>query len=341
MFNWTTTRIINSLQDYNNEGVRLVVYDPTAKILHVKRDLTLEAKYVKSIYKKEYAPAQTTSVTIKLADAINAMTAASGVKLGSLNFYISLDGSNESIYANDWYKKGKPFSIGFKVGSSDTTEDVIDQITKAITKHSLAMYGRNLYKITKTGTGATATMTISGTHEFQRIDEVVILDEINPGDPVIAKKWSFSEGATGLASAYTRGSNAFGSYEYITRNLRLPTATNTVPFGVGSAEAPIVGGKYTQYIVNYVAPSMANPAFNAVGELSTSETTHVFWVESSCTTDFEGVLAALKADGTSVAGSTLTAATAKANTTDTFNVGTTSYEVGTDKVPFTTDDKKA
>jgi hypothetical protein len=54
-------------------------------------------------------------------------------------------------------------------------------------------------------------------------------------------------------------------------------------------EMPVVGAVYTQYIINYYAPSTANPSFTAVGNRSMSETTHVFWVNTAAkAVDAEG-----------------------------------------------------
>ena len=59
---------------------------------------------------------------------------------------------------------------------------------------------------------------------------------------------------------------------------------------------PIVGATYTQYIINYYAPSTANPSFTAVGNRSMSETTHVFWVKSDLVTAWETILASIDPD---------------------------------------------
>ena len=60
---------------------------------------------------------------------------------------------------------------------------------------------------------------------------------------------------------------------------------------------PIVGAIYNQYIINYYAPSTANPSFTAVGNRSMSETTHIFWVKSDLAADFEAILANIDPDG--------------------------------------------
>ena len=60
---------------------------------------------------------------------------------------------------------------------------------------------------------------------------------------------------------------------------------------------PVVGAVYTQYIINYYAPSTANPSFTAVGNRSMSETTHVFWVKSDLISAWETALKTIDPDG--------------------------------------------
>ena len=79
--------------------------------------------------------------------------------------------------------------------------------------------------------------------------------------------------------------------------MRLPTANHNHWLSVQKDEMPIVGAIYTQFIINYYAPSTANPSFTAVGNRSMSETTHVFWVKSDLVADFEALLKNIDPDG--------------------------------------------
>ena len=74
------------------------------------------------------------------------------------------------------------------------------------------------------------------------------------------------------------------------RNLQLPTVHNTKWLRLKEDEKPVVGAKYTQYIVNYCAPSMANPGLTVVGQHNMSATTHVFWVNENVADQFEAFL---------------------------------------------------
>jgi hypothetical protein len=107
-----------------------------------------------------------------------------------------------------------------------------------------------------------------------------------------ADKYTAATGVT-LVNA---GVNGFGTYSQLLKDLRLPTANHNHWLSVQKDEMPIVGSVYTQYIINYYAPSTANPSFTAVGNRSMSETTHVFWVKSDLVSKWEEALAEIDPD---------------------------------------------
>jgi hypothetical protein len=45
------------------------------------------------------------------------------------------------------------------------------------------------------------------------------------------------------------GLEAFGDYNWMIHNLRLPTIANTYFWSVTKSEMPVVGGNYTQFII--------------------------------------------------------------------------------------------
>lgn len=75
------------------------------------------------------------------------------------------------------------------------------------------------------------------------------------------------------------GLEAFGDYNWIIHNLRLPTAANTGFWAPAKQadELPIVGQKYTQFIITMVA-DRDGIAGQVVGNRATSVTTHVLYV---------------------------------------------------------------
>ena len=80
------------------------------------------------------------------------------------------------------------------------------------------------------------------------------------------------------------GLEAFGDYNWIIHNLRLPTAANTGFWAPAKQadELPIVGQKYTQFIITMVV-ERDGIAGQVVGNRATSVTTHVLYVAGDYT----------------------------------------------------------
>lgn len=284
MFNWTTTTILNempSIEDYGNGKLRIGKY-------------LFEKRWVESIRKATPHNYEICEATL---DMTKVVTAVGGAKVARLYIYVGLEGSEESIYANDWYRKGMPLSISFAVG---TAAEMATAIVDTVKRFNVFTKVKKVLDVTASG----STLTIKGTHEYQRLQKIAILIEDEDsitGEEIPVLEWTLSEARYAAteegmgASAYVTktgvtlvkaGVNGFGTYSQLTKDLRLPTAANT-SWTTTNTEIPVVGALYTQYIINYYAPSMANPSFTAIGNRSMSETTHVFWIKDSLVTAWE------------------------------------------------------
>jgi len=73
------------------------------------------------------------------------------------------------------------------------------------------------------------------------------------------------------------GLEAFGDYNWIIHNLRLPTLANTYFWAVTKSEMPVVGGNYTQFIIR-LCTERDGIGGEVVGQRATSVTTHVLYV---------------------------------------------------------------
>lgn len=76
------------------------------------------------------------------------------------------------------------------------------------------------------------------------------------------------------------GLEAFGDYNWIIHNLRLPTAANTNFWAPTKAEMPVPGTQYSQIIIR-IAKDRDGIAGQVVGQRATSVTTHVLYVINS------------------------------------------------------------
>lgn len=316
MFNWTTTTIVNSLKDLTT-GLDLVKVWKDAEtlegqelpsgfsgqypVIKIKRDHTFEARYVRNVFKATGHDAQLCEVKISgetLLSAINAVATDADLKApvqARLSFYVALEGSEESIYANDWYQKGKPFSIGFDVTAKDDAESLIKKIKRNAEKFGVVVYGKKVFDLSIDGTD----LILKGTHEYQRIKMAAVavddmIDEILVDifeDGTIADEEGAVKSEGEVFELVNRGLNGFGTAHQLIKDLRLPTVHNNKWLRLKEDEKPVAGAKYDQFIVTYCAPSMANPGFTVVGQHNMSVTTHVFWVNQAISEDFEGFLA--------------------------------------------------
>lgn len=279
MFNWTTTTLINEIP--NNAVVK-------EGVLRLGKHL-FEKRWVENIRKAEGHEMELCEAKVNLANV-----SFGDANVARLYIYVGLDGSEESIYANDWYRKGMPLSVSFAVGSA---ADMATAIADTIKTFNVFTKVKKVLDVTADENGV---LTIKGTHEHQRLNKIAILVE-DPasklGEEKVVAEYELNRKAHAAVTGVKVGVNGFGTYSQLIKDLRLPTAIHNSWLSVQKDEMPIVGALYTQYIINYYAPSTANPSFTAVGNRSMSETTHVFWVKADKVTEFEALLKNIDPDG--------------------------------------------
>lgn len=188
MFNWTTTTIINSLKDYTTGADLIKVwtgaeegeaslkagFSGTYPVIKIKRDKTFETRYISKIYKAIANNPILCEMTVDCDKLFKLVTTKPAHV--RLSFYVALEGSEESIYANDWYQKGKPFSIGFDVTATDTAATIAAKIKKNAEKFGVVIYGKKVFDLIDNGND---TLTLKGTHEYQRFKmAAVAIDDV-------------------------------------------------------------------------------------------------------------------------------------------------------------------
>ena len=277
MFNWTTTTLINEIPFTKVDGEKVRI----GKHLFEKR-------WVECIRKAEGKTVELCSAALDMAKVKEALEAAEA-KVARLYLYVGLDGSEESIYANDWYRKGMPLSVSFTVADAAV---MADAIVDTVNRFNVFTKVKKVLDVKADG----SKLIVNGTHEHQRLQKIQVLVDAGYGEEVAVVDYELNrpgKEATGFVLDVVAGRNGFGTYSQLLKDLRLPTAVHNHWLSVQKDEMPIVGALYTQYIINYYAPSTANPSFTAVGNRSMSETTHVFWVKSDLVPAWEEVLANL------------------------------------------------
>ena len=301
MFQFTTTTVINSNEDYTS-GLKPLWSAQEAKEgkpahMNVKRHLNFIKDNVVSITKAEYTPSKNAKATLDIS------------KLGKTegNFriamYIKLSQSSaNSYYANDLVFKGKPLYIEFVWKQGEEAADVAKKIKDTVKKYMLAVYEKDLVKVSVNGT----KVVIEGVDEYQRFERVDIEEYVKEegmstlGEYQVVKSAMTEAHKTdaGYDTNFTieQGAEGFGTYQWILKNLRLPTAARTSWTAINADEAPIIGAKYNEYVIRYCV-NRGIMGGDAVGEVTKSLTTHVFYVNQSVSASFETALAIIAPTG--------------------------------------------
>lgn len=244
--------------------------------------------------------------------------------------YLGLNmSSQDSFYANDFVYKGKPLYIEFPIKADDEAADVATRIVKIANKYMLFMTEEKILDIT----ADQGKVTIEGVNGYQVIKKAV-LQKYDPDAKKIdccSTNGDYVDIITGVPVTYTVGNNgtvtvgtqtldsdglrdladnevaiepgieAFGDYNWIIHNLRLPTAANTGFWAPTKREMPVVGGEYVQFIVR-MCKERDGIAGEVVGQRATSVTTHVLYVldqgsnVSNVQTELAKLVTAIKTD---------------------------------------------
>lgn len=310
MFNWTTTTFINELPEKFIAQPVDKVGTPIAGRLRIG-DKLFEKRWVESIRVAEGHDYELCEATLSLDAVKTAITKYDSdhetkTTVARLYIYVGLEGSEESIYANDWYRKGMPLSVSFTVGSAT---DMAKAIVDTVKDFNVFTKVKKVLDVTHDGSG---NLTIKGTHEHQRLQKIAVLvEDVNSvmhEETAVVEYVANRKTDTAISGVKT-GVNGFGTYSQLVKDLSLPTAANTHWTSVTKDYRPVIGAIYDQYIITYYAPSTANPSFTAIGNRSMSETTHVFWVKHELQDEWVEYLEAHLTDEKLL--------TVKENTTDT------------------------
>lgn len=293
MFQFTTTNVINANKDYTT-GLKLWSVQASKDnkkpaSLNVKRHLNFKKPNVVSITKAEYVEPKNGKVTLDLT-TLNAATDGGTFRIA---MYIRLTmRSQNSYYSNDLVFKGKPLYIEFVWKKGQTADKVAEQVVNNAKKYFLTVYEKPIVKVTNTGNN----VIIECTDEYQRFTKVDVEKYIASAEPyqggyevVVSAKTEGDKEYDGK-NKIEQGVEGFGTYAWVLHNLRLPTGNRLGLGAINQDESPILGAKYNQYIIRYCV-NRGIMGGDAVGEVTKSLTTHVFFVNQAVSEEFEMALA--------------------------------------------------
>lgn len=288
MLNYTTTTIVN-------DGAN-VFADASKKLFRVK--FGPELFNDGTIHKACLVKKQAYVAPVK-AKATVTLPSASGIY--RIAMYIRLRNNNNPYFSNDWVFKGKPLYVEFNGG------DTAVQIISRAKKYMLAQYGYNLVdfstdeeKLVITAHDQWEMFMDQDNNKGVRVEKLVTVDtsgKVVTGDSSLPTHEAFVPDTTAVVTV-DNGTEAFGDFVHIVKDLRLPTAANRRWQGIAEGDVmgdepnddkPLPTGKYTQYTIQYTSERGVQQQ-SALGGLGVSRTVHVFYVESGAVAAFEAAL---------------------------------------------------
>ena len=289
MFKWTNTLIVNSNLDSSGKAKWSAQPEDTGSGVVGSFEFKRVNKFLKPnvvhIYKRAASDPVLGKVTFTMDNQ--------GVGNYRVALYIRLSGSQNSYYSNDFVFKGKPLMYEFAVkDASATAADIAKEAARVIEKIQ-TIYGDHWIKASANGNN----LVIEGMDEYQLFTKA----EIQKFDPTLNTALvggEFVTIATALpaddpdhdgVNTIVKSKEGFGTYWMILKDLRLPTLEARRFAALNEEELPVAGAKYNQYTI-YYCKERGIMGGDAVGEVTKSMTTHVFYDKEDLAADFEAAL---------------------------------------------------
>lgn len=321
MFNFTTQTVYNAINVANtpaaatkDTNVIINAAGPRGPELRIG-NTRFNAANVLDIQVKKFTPESLATVTFDLATVADLLDEVPGIYRFAI--YVGLSMNNQdALYANDFVYKGKPLYVEFLIKNATPTADDAARVVSNTKKFMLMTMGENILNVSASGT----EVTFTATNGYQILKAVILqkYDEKAKTVDCCSNQGEFVDVITGVPAIFTRdndgyivagetymdaegnavspgddqvlitpGAEAFGDYNWIIHNLRLPTLANTNFWSTTKNEMPVVGGQYDQIIVR-MCKERDGIAGGALGMRVTTVTTHVFYVNKADTSKITG-----------------------------------------------------
>lgn len=272
MYQFTTTTIINSNLDSNGTTSK---FAGDADKFVVTRVNTFKAAGIVKVTKRPYI------ASVLEVAKVTVPTITAGL-VARLDVDVRLSQQTDSEYANTYLYFKKPVVVEILASGTAST----DATALAAQLNSLKdRFGFSYIKASASG----ADITLTATNPNQRFFSAKVLKEDTNALVNSLIEPVFTDVTGGTFTVTKAGKLGFGDDDWMQRRIMLPTVENTRYFGYNKEERPVLGGNYTEFVIQYkIEKEEATGVYLGVNY---SKTNHVFYVKSDLVDAFETALA--------------------------------------------------
>lgn len=238
-------------------------------------------KYITQVYRNPY-----TTVAYETQVMYTPAAIVGGV-VYRFNIDAILDQGSQSVEYSRWaIHKGKPYMIEFTspttvTAGANAAAYIVAQVTKGLKNPDLGEL-----EMTLAVTGGT-NVTVTSKNPYVHF-KAINIEELLPigsgtgqdmeGD---VKSYHTTQAASGNAATTVVitvvGDSGFGSYDWMIRNIRIPTVEAIRFGGTFQDQLPRPGAYYTQFVIEYEKTREITGS-NVIGAPAVSKTRHTFFV---------------------------------------------------------------
>lgn len=291
MFNYSNNYVINtavdafsglpkwSAQDEVVDGSGVITKEANFEI---KRMGAFKKSAIRSIYRNVASSGTEGKAVFTMKKG--AFGNPNGTGSYMLDIYVRLSGQNlDSRFSNAYVLKGTPFTFSIEVDDTDTTATMAQKFAEQINRMGVE-YGD--MRLTATAQGNDLTVKAGEQDlKYNYIFERANLQQLDDSKDLPVEHVY----KTVNSAVVTTPVQPFGDYNWMIRNMILPTTENRAIWGIHEEDQPIVGGQYNQYTIT-ICNRVGVQGSAHVGDVVHAETTHVFYVLNSLATEFEAAL---------------------------------------------------
>lgn len=292
MFQYTTETIINSNEgnlvvEGQDKKVRFALLEdadaPEDGFFIIDGTNTFKVGGIKKIYHSPYRKATPATAKITVKGTTPIVDKETVLRLTVTLYEI---GNVRSNIQNAYLQNTKPFH--FEVLAKANLNDTLAELVK-IVKKSLRESDFKYFDVEYAST--TLTFTAKDCYiQFKDIELGIVDQEAACGDCGVHGGYA-RQYVTSIVDdcKITLGDQGAGTAARIIKDLRIPTNASINPFAADHGGLPIPGGKYDQYLIEYVT-DRRHVAGGVVGSLNTSLTSHVFFVEEKAKKEWNEIM---------------------------------------------------